>query len=101
MWDERQTCQAKDQETTREQCPVIQTELQQVRVATLDRVKAALETVMNACEGAVSLLLFRMLMPGGFVLHQVHDKRRHQSAGKEVRRQQREYDGLGERYKQV
>ena len=68
MCDERQTCQAKDQETAREHCPVIQTELQQVRIASPDRLKAPLEALMNAREDAISLFLFRMLAPGGLPL---------------------------------
>src|SRR5437764_4299843 len=101
MCYEPQTCQAKDQETAGENCPVIQTELQQVRIASPDRLKAPLETLMNAREDAISLFLFRMLAPGRFLFHEVHDQCRHQSAGKEVRGEQREYHGLGERHKEI
>ena len=69
--------QAEDQETAREERPVIQTQLQQVRVGSLYGIKAGLETVMNACEDASRLFLFGMLiallMLGCFLLHQVHD----------------------------
>src|ERR1700736_2368489 len=53
MSDERKTPQAEDQKTAGEERPVIQTELQQVRVTSLDGVKAALEAVMNSRENAV------------------------------------------------
>src|SRR5258708_36842473 len=101
MTDERQTPQAEDQEAAGEERPVIQAELQQVRVGSFDGVKAALESMMNARENAAALLLFRMLMPGRFLLHQIHDKCRHQRAGKEVRRQQRENHSFGQGYEEV
>ena len=62
MTDERQTPQTEDQEAAGEERPVIQTELQQVRVASFDGVKAALESVMKARETASALFLFRMLI---------------------------------------
>src|SRR5437763_16005020 len=85
--DEHQACEAEDQKTDREYCPMIQTQLEKVRIAALYGIEAALDTVMNACEDAPRLFLFRMLIPGRFLLHQVHDQSRHQCARKEVRRQ--------------
>src|SRR5258708_31760807 len=86
--NERQACQAEKEKTSREELPVIQTQLQQVRVASPYCIETALEAVMNARENACLCLLFgvlaALLVSGGFLLHQVHDQRRHQGAGKEV-----------------
>src|ERR1700736_381387 len=77
---QRQAREAEDQKTTREEFPMIQTQLQQVRVTSLDRIKTALEAVMNAPENASPLFLLGVLMSLSFFLHQVHDQRRHQSS---------------------
>jgi hypothetical protein len=73
MRDKHQACQAEDEKTTSEESAVIQTELQQVRVALLYRVKAALEGVMDAGENAAFLFLFGVLILARLFFHQVHD----------------------------
>ncbi len=73
MGDKHEACQAEDEKTTGEQSAVIETQLQQVRVALSYSVKTALEGVMNAGENAAFLFLFGVLVPARFFLHQVHD----------------------------
>src|SRR5437879_8996321 len=78
--DEHQASQTEKEKAACEERAVIQTQLQQVRVASLDRIKAALEAVMDSGENASAPFLFWMLVFRNFFSHQVHDQRRHQGA---------------------
>src|SRR5712692_2673849 len=78
--DEHQASQTEKEKAACEERAVIQTQLQQVRVASLYPIKGGLETVMNSRENASASFLFGMLVFRNFFSHQVHDQRRHQCA---------------------
>src|SRR5258706_12809878 len=102
MTDEQKASEAENQKASGEDHPVIQAQLQQVRITSFQGLKTALEAMVNAAEYAFPLLLFLlgMLVAGGLLLHEIHDQRRHQRSGKEVGRAQREYHGFSQRHKE-
>ena len=99
--DKQQAGQAKSKQARGEQFAVIEAELQEAGIAAAKRFESALKGMMDPREHASPVILFRMLVPGGFFLHQVHHQRRHKRSREEVRSEQSEDDRFGQRHEEI
>src|SRR6267143_2323733 len=99
--NESETRHAKDEKAGGEGAPVLQAQAEQVRILVPQRLEAVLETTVYAREKSGPLLRLGVLALFHFGAQQIHDERGNQRSREEIRSQQSEYDGFGERHEEI